>query len=410
MKRQIKRRRLLIAACNTTAMLFSGLIYAWAIFVAPLESEFGWTRADTSLTFTLSLVFSTLAASVASILAKRIPSQRIVLGSSMVVGLSMLAVSRVTVLWQLYLLYGIICASAIGFVYNLTLGTIMPWFRDCPSLISGVLLMAFGMGGMVLGSLASIIIQAFGWRTAFAVLGIIGFLVLATCAFFIRAPNSAEEEQLGFSTANTKDIAISHSPKEMVSTPFFKRYILWYIPIIAVGLTIANHSAPIAQTMGVTVATSAVFSGVVSVCNGAGRIIFGAVLDCKGTGFTTLVVNGLTIFWCLLLLLSVLMASPMLLLLTFVIGGLSYGAGPVLAMGLIKGFFGTRDYAINIGIANLTIIAGSVVGPYVGGLIYQQHGYTAVAIMLVIFSLVTMFFCKRIITPKPDDLIISKIK
>lgn len=404
MKRQIKQKRLLIAACNTTAMLFSGLIYAWAIFVAPLEAEFGWTRADTSLTFTLSLVFSTLSASVASMVAKKTPSQRIVLCSSLVVGLSMLAVSRITVLWQLYLLYGIICAAAIGFVYNLTLGTIMPWFRDCPSLISGVLLMAFGMGGMVLGSLASVIIQRFGWRTAFVVLGVIGFLVLATCAFFIRVPNAQEEQQLGFSTAVTGDIIISHTPKEMISTPFFRRYVIWYIPIIAAGLTIANHSAPIAQTMGITVAASAVFSGVVSLCNGAGRVIFGAVLDRKGTGFTTAVVNGLTICWCLLLLLAVLLASPTLLLLAFITGGLAYGAGPVLAMGLIKGVFGTRDYAVNIGIANLTIIAGSVVGPYAGGLIYQQCGYPAVAILLVVFSLITMVFCKRIIAPKPDDL------
>ena len=40
---------------STTIMLFLGLIYAWSIFVAPLENEFGWTRDETSLTFTICM-------------------------------------------------------------------------------------------------------------------------------------------------------------------------------------------------------------------------------------------------------------------------------------------------------------------------------------------------------------------
>src|SRR5260370_5298136 len=32
-----------------------GALYAWSVFVAPLEKEFGWKRADTSLIFTIAV-------------------------------------------------------------------------------------------------------------------------------------------------------------------------------------------------------------------------------------------------------------------------------------------------------------------------------------------------------------------
>ena len=33
-----------------------GTLYAWSVFVAPLEREFGWKRAQTSTVFTLAVV------------------------------------------------------------------------------------------------------------------------------------------------------------------------------------------------------------------------------------------------------------------------------------------------------------------------------------------------------------------
>ena len=33
-----------------------GSLYAWSVFVLPLEQEFGWTRAQTSWVFTIAIV------------------------------------------------------------------------------------------------------------------------------------------------------------------------------------------------------------------------------------------------------------------------------------------------------------------------------------------------------------------
>ena len=40
-----------------------GALYAWSVFVLPLEREFGWTRADTSWVFTIAIVCFALCSS-----------------------------------------------------------------------------------------------------------------------------------------------------------------------------------------------------------------------------------------------------------------------------------------------------------------------------------------------------------
>ena len=42
-----------------------GALYAWSVFVAPLEHEFGWKRAETSTVFTIAVVIWSIAEIVA---------------------------------------------------------------------------------------------------------------------------------------------------------------------------------------------------------------------------------------------------------------------------------------------------------------------------------------------------------
>src|ERR1700758_98516 len=42
-----------------------GSLYAWSVFVAPLEKEFGWKRAETSNVFTIAVVVFALTFIVA---------------------------------------------------------------------------------------------------------------------------------------------------------------------------------------------------------------------------------------------------------------------------------------------------------------------------------------------------------
>ena len=49
-----------------------GTLYAWSVFVAPLEKEFGWKRAQTSTVFTIAVVVFALTFIVAGRLAGQV--------------------------------------------------------------------------------------------------------------------------------------------------------------------------------------------------------------------------------------------------------------------------------------------------------------------------------------------------
>src|SRR5579859_6486239 len=42
-----------------------GTLYAWSVFVAPLEQQFGWKRAETSMVFTIAVMAVALSFLVA---------------------------------------------------------------------------------------------------------------------------------------------------------------------------------------------------------------------------------------------------------------------------------------------------------------------------------------------------------
>ena len=107
-----------------------GSLYAWSVFVLPLEEEFGWTRADTSWVFTIAVV--SLAASF--VLAGRLQDQRgprlcAAIGATLV-GLGVVLSSWTASLWYLYMMFGVVGGIGGGFGYATPIPVASKWFPD----------------------------------------------------------------------------------------------------------------------------------------------------------------------------------------------------------------------------------------------------------------------------------------
>ena len=88
-----KRYVYLVVAC--LIMLVLGLIYAWSIFVVPLEQEFGWNRTQTSFTFTIMLCCFTIGQATGSAVGRRLGVKRtiLVMGAILFAGFVLSAVA-----------------------------------------------------------------------------------------------------------------------------------------------------------------------------------------------------------------------------------------------------------------------------------------------------------------------------
>ena len=180
---------------GTFMLLFLGLLYAWSIFNAPFKSVYeSWTVSQVSMTFTISMIFFCLSAFVAGNLAKKISTQNILRIAAVMLFVGFFGVSMLnpedsaTSLILLYILYGFLCGSGVGMGYNAIISTVNKSFADRAGLASGVMLLGFGLGGIVLGGTVGSVIEKIGLFPTFRILGILIAVVLFVGSIFITPP------------------------------------------------------------------------------------------------------------------------------------------------------------------------------------------------------------------------------
>ena len=146
--------RWIYVAVGCVVLLFSGLVYAWSVLSGPIAAEFPrWSTAQLSLTFTIVMSFFCLGGLTCGALSARI-SPRIFLWISALLFLAgFLLTASMRSLPMLYVGFGVVCGLASGFSYNAVLGTVGAWFPDKQGLVSGILLMGFGLSSFLIGKL-----------------------------------------------------------------------------------------------------------------------------------------------------------------------------------------------------------------------------------------------------------------
>ena len=176
--------RLIGAVLMTLAL---GTLYAWSVFVAPLEHEFGWKRAQTSAVFTLATVMFAASLLLAGKLQDRFGPFWISVTGSILITLSFFLFSYTSNLYFLYFFYGVLGGAGTGFGYGTVVPVMAKWFPDRIGLAIGLALVGFGSGSAVFGSFANLVLfPRFGWRTSCIILGGIFLVMTMTAAFLLK--------------------------------------------------------------------------------------------------------------------------------------------------------------------------------------------------------------------------------
>ncbi|MDR3364589.1 MAG: MFS transporter, partial [Clostridiales Family XIII bacterium] len=183
--------RVAILVIGTVMLLFLGLIYAWSIFRAPLAGIFpDWTATQISMTFTISIVCFCAGGFAAGKLSAKIRHRYIILLSAAFILIGFVAITLLLdgaapgrSLAALYIFYGVFGGGGVGLSYNTLLGVVARWFPGRAGMASGILLLGFGVGGLALGSLVSVLSGSAGMNTTFLILGILLAAILFAGSF-----------------------------------------------------------------------------------------------------------------------------------------------------------------------------------------------------------------------------------
>lgn len=388
-----KKVRWAYLALGTGLLLCLGLIYAWSVFRTPLEAEFGWSKAQTSVTFSISMTMFCLGG-LASGTATGKKGPRFTLTICAVCLLAgFAAASRISSLPGIYITYGGFCGFGVGLGYNAVISTLMGWFPDKQGLVSGITLMGFGFGGMLLGTLGASLITALGWRTTFLIFAVAFALIMLAGALLLRRAGHSFTEAMG---AGRKKRAAAEelSWRDMLRRRNFWLCFAWAVILSAAGLAIINEAAAFAAPfVGGDLTRAAALAGLVSIANGLGRIASGQLFDTAGYRTTMLSISAVYIAASAALAAALRTCSIPVLMAAFLLVGLAYGGVPPTNSAFAADFFGQKHYALNFSIINLNLIAASCLGPLCGGQSYS--GIFAAILLFALFGAVLTLLIRR---------------
>src|SRR5262249_41058760 len=148
-----------------------GSLYAWSVFVLPLEKEFGWKRAQTSWVFTIAIVTFALTFILAGRIQDRLGPRPCALIGALLVSIGFFLASMTTSLIFLYAVFGLIVGAGNGFGYATPIPVASKWFPDKRGLVVGLMVGGYGASSAIIGPLATRWIGSMGWRPTFQLLG-----------------------------------------------------------------------------------------------------------------------------------------------------------------------------------------------------------------------------------------------
>ncbi len=381
-----------------------GSLYAWSIFVAPLEKEFGWNRADTSWIFTIAVFVFGMSFVIAGRLQDKLGPFKISVIGSIGLSLGFILASFTNSLAWIFFTFGGIMGFGNGFGYATPIPVLSKWFPDRRGLAVGLAVAGYGGGSAILAFIGPPMLTGLGWRGTFLWLGIGFFVATIIGAFLLQNPPAGYKPE-GWvpppPSAKAKVVATTYDypPSEMVKTPQFPLMWIAYCLGTAAGLMTISQLIPFARSVGLpaTAATLTLVLGAVG--NAGGRIFSGWLSDAMGRLQTLrlmILVSALGMF-----VLANSASIGIIYVLLFVVY-YCYGTCLSVFPSTVADFFGTKNLGINYGWVFTAWGVAGIVGPMIAGYMFRTYkvytGAFYMAGILAIISLIAMMLAKR---PEP---------
>jgi MFS family permease len=260
-------------------------VFAFGTFVKPLETEFGWQRGELSFALTMTNIAVVIASPLLGFIIDRTGVRRILIPSIILMGLAVLSMTLLSGnIWHFYAMYLLIPILGAGTLPQSYSRVIIGWFTRRRGLALGIALSGFGVGAALVPSFAQIMIDNFGWRTAY--IGFAGaiFCISLPVTFLLLKETPEELNLLPDGNNNTMDTNTDDHSFGLSGPDAAKTKSYWLILtsffLIGIGITsILAHLVPMLIDRGVAPTTAALCMTSLGIGLVFGRILAGYLMD-----------------------------------------------------------------------------------------------------------------------------------
>ena len=367
-----------VGASFVTMALLYGLWYSYSVFLVALLKEFGWSRSVTAGAFS---VFALVHAAVGPFfgpVAERIGPRRAILAGGGILALGLALAAEMAQPWQLYVSFGLIAAIGIGFSgYVPLIILIRGWFPSRIGTATGIATAGISMGITILVPTCQFLIDQFGWRWAFRLLGGAVLVWLVPATLWLLREHS------------TSDLPPSSTQAAVLSSPGAERYWTlrlalrsWRFWLLCLVLFTSNsavtlfmvHQVAYLVDHGAPPMVAATVGGIVGLTSIAGKAGWGYLMDrtLRELVFTLASISLVLCIGALVLAgAHPLSALPYIYALLL---GFGYAITAPFTPAVSSELFGGPGFSTIFGTIHISLGFGTAAGAWAGGKIFDLTG------------------------------------
>lgn len=384
---------MVLALSITETTSFGILYYAFAVFLAPMNEDLGWSIAQLTGAFSLSLLISGVAAiPVGRWLDRHGPRAMMTVGSVIATALVLAwaAVDSLLVFYLIWIAIGLVMAAVL---YEPAFYVVAIWFRRGRGRALTVLTFLAGLASVIFIPLANFLVDSYGWRTALVILAaILGVVTIPLHGLVLRrSPQAMGLEPDGYrasaiATASPAPAETSFTVREALrAAPFWWLNAAFFCANLAT-MTIVIHLIPYLIREGYSPGFAATAAGAIGLLALPGRLIFTPLGGRIDRRYVTSAIFACQTAALLVLLLWQATAGVIAFVILF---GVGFGAITPARAALVSEMYGPAHYGSINGIVSMFITASRAIAPVGAGVLftvlasYQPVLWTVFAVSLL---------------------------
>jgi MFS family permease len=360
-------RWVIVAVGALMSCVAIGVMFSLAVFLEPLSTDTGWSRAGISGAMTLNFLVMGAGAFGWGALSDRYGTRIVVLIGAVLLGLAMLLASKATTLIGFQLTYGILVGLAASTFFAPMIAATTAWFDTHRSLAVSLVSAGMGVAPMTISPFARWLITTYDWRIAMLVIGVLAWVLLIPAALLVRRPPALAAANVAASTPDMPGMTVARALRS-------RHFLILGFTFFA---CCAAHSGPIFHMVSYAMACGLAPMAAVSVYSVeglaglGGRLLLGVLGDRLGA--KPVLIAGLIVQ-------AFVMGAYLFIdqlhefYFLAVIFGVAYGGVMPLYAVLARDYFGQRIMGSVFGAATMLSSLGMAIGPLAGGWIFDAFG------------------------------------
>src|SRR6186713_3518596 len=168
-----------------------GAMFSLAVFLAPMSTETGWSRAGISFAMTINFLVMAFGSFGWGAASDRWGARVVTSCGAVLLGAALTLASRSSSLAGFQLTFGVLVGLSASAFFAPMIATVTGWFETQRNLAVSLVSAGMGMAPLTISPLASWLITHYGWRAAMFWIGIMAWALLIPAALFVRRPPAA---------------------------------------------------------------------------------------------------------------------------------------------------------------------------------------------------------------------------